>query len=184
MFSSIFLVIIVVEISIIASSIIETCILSYSINKPVYNCLSSLDYYRPTTLYYLKHKQFATVSLLYDLAFIDLNQKTLNGLRQLNSYGVDEDIWNNCERCAKLSNFTIDEKIEEEIVYKLGNMENPITDKLYSKYYSNENEWRNEMCFFREQYQFMMEELNLNEKEINYLDILCGYYLSDEDCYD
>ena len=50
-------------------------------------------------------------------------------------------------------------------------------DALNGFYTTDKNQWRVEMCYFRENNPEIMEELHFNENEAEYIHVLCDFYL-------
>ena len=152
----------------------------YRINRPVYQCLKSLNYFKNNTLEGIKN-QMLSVQNLYDLAIRDLNETSSHNLRLLddNGYGLPQDeIERNCAKCAALSNVSINNQIESDIMKKFSRSDNPDIFSVYQKYSCNEDEGREEMCRFKEKILEEMGEQSLNEREIEYIQVVCEYYLS------
>ena len=156
----------------------------YLINRPVHKCLKSLNYFKNNTLEGIKN-QMLSVQNLYDLAIRDLNETSSHNLRLLddNGYGLPQDeIERNCAECAARSNFSIDIQTESDIMDKFSSIGRPDTLRVYEAYLSNEDEGREEMCHFIENIDLSilekMGEQSLNEMEIEYIQVVCEYYLS------
>ena len=153
----------------------------YLINRRVYKCLKSLNYFKNNTLEGIKN-QMLSVQNLYDLAIRDLNETSSHNLRLLddNGYGWSQDeIERNCAACAALSKFSIISinQTESAIMKKFSSNGDPDTLKVYQAYLSNEDEGREEMCLFIKNYGLSilkeMGEQSLNEREIEYIKVVC-----------
>ena len=126
-----------------------------------------------------------SVQNLYDLAIRDLNETSSHNLRLLddNGYGGPQDeIERNCAECAALSNVSIINQTESDIMDKLSSTYDPDILSVYQTYSLNEDEGRKEMCHLKENDGLSileeMGEQSLNEREIKYIKVLCDYYLS------
>ena len=156
----------------------------YLINRPVHNCLRSLNYYKNITLKGIRNKMLS-VQNLYDLAIRDLNETSSHNLRLLddNGYGGPQDeIERNCAECAARSKFSIIiNQTELDIMDKFSSNGDPDTLEVYQAYSRNKDEGREKMCHFIENYGLSileMGEQSLNESEIEYIHLVCEYYLS------
>ena len=181
MSKSISIVIVLLLISTISSEI-QDCMIKYTyyrINSSVHNCLKSLNYYKQSTLDYLED-QMVTVQTLYDLAIIDLNEVKSQKFRLLNEnngYGCWDKISCDCEECAGLSDFTINEQLEFGIREKLGTIEYPETLMVYETYRTNPDDGRVDMCTLLQIAPEIMEEVHLNSNELEYIVKLCDILL-------
>ena len=156
----------------------------YLINRPVHNCLRSLNYYKKNTLKRISN-QMLSVQNLYDLAIRDLNKTSSHNLRLLddNGYGLPQDeIESNCADCAALSNFSIRKQTESDIMRKFSSIDHPDTFRVIQAYSRNKDEGREEMCHLKENDGLSilkkMGKQSLNEREIKYIKVFCEYYLS------
>ena len=179
MSKSISIVIVLLLISTISSEI-QDCMIKYTyyrINSSVHNCLKSLNYYKQSTLDYLED-QMVTVQTLYDLAIIDLNEVKSHNfslLNKNNGYGCPkDDILCNCESCAGLSDFTINEQLEFGIMEKLRLTEYPEALMVYETYRTNPDDGRVEMCTLLQIAPEIMEVVHLNSNELKYIVKLCN----------
>ena len=126
-----------------------------------------------------------SVQNLYDLAIRDLNETSSHNLRLLddNGYGGPQDeIERNCAECAARSKFSIIiNQTELDIMDKFSSNGDPDTLEVYQAYSRNKDEGREKMCHFIENYGLSileMGEQSLNESEIEYIHLVCEYYLS------
>ena len=177
---SLSIVIVLLLISEILSSVGKYISTLYLINVPAYNCLSSLNYYKQSTLNKIKNKMLS-VQNLYDLAIRDLNETSSHNLRRLNEnngYGCSDTIYCNCEGCAALATFTIDPKLEYNIIRKFKEMDFPEFHYIVITYESHQEDWRLKMCQIRKRHSDIMKEVDFNENEENYIHVLCDYYFS------
>ena len=151
----------------------------YRINRRVYKCLKSLNYFKNNTLEGIKN-QMLSVQNLYDLAIRDLNETSSHNLRLLddNGYGLSQDeIERNCAKCAALSNFSIINQTELDIMDKFNSIGSPETQKIYEAYSLDKDEGREAMCLFIKNDGLSilekMGEQSLNEREIEYINGVC-----------
>ena len=153
----------------------------YLINRPVHNCLRSLNYFKKNTLEGIRN-QMLSVQNLYDLAIRDLNETSSHNLRLLddNGYGWSQDeIERHCAECAALSKFSIISinQTESDILDKLSSTDDPDILSVYQAYSFNVDEGREKMCHFIKNYGLSilkeMGEQSLNEREIEYINVVC-----------
>ena len=158
----------------------------YLINGRVYNCLKSLNYFKKNTLEGIRN-QMLSVQSLYDLAIGDLNETSSHNLRLLDDigYGLSQDeIERNCAACAALSKFSIISinQTESAIMKKFSSNGDPDTLSVYQAYSLDKDEGREKMCHFIKNYGLSilkeMGEQSLNEREIEYIKVVCDYYFS------
>ena len=151
----------------------------YLINRRVYKCLKSLNYFKNNTLEGIKN-QMLSVQNLYDLAIRDLNETSSHNLRLLddNGYGLPlDEIERNCAECAALSNVSIINQTESDIMDKFNSSGIPETQKVYEAYSLDKDEGREKMChFIKNDGLSILEEMgeqSLNEREIEYINVVC-----------
>lgn len=156
----------------------RSIMIHYIINRPAHKCLSSLNYYKKSTLEYLRNRK-VTVPTLYAYAIRDLKKTSSHNLRLLNDaiYGCYDTVYCDCKRCAALAAFEISFSLEGTIMTKFIKTDNPDILNVSQTYRRNQNDGRKEMCRFREKYPTIMNNIGLNEKEEHYIEVLCDYYL-------
>lgn len=114
---------------------------------------------------------------LYDLARIDLNETSSHNLRLLsenNGYGCFDEISCNCAECAALSDCIINNQLEDGIMNKFSDFQDPITLNVIQEYNRNQYEGRIGLCNIK-RYSYIAKLLN--DTETNYIKEMCDCIL-------